>query len=424
MRQHIYKDRFIPLRKADLIDLCLQESAWHETNEAPLVADDKKAFLTLCELVIATLHFEYHQTLEVLKDSYAPFDPNADTLMLGDVSESALDNKQKRFSQVFAEVLNAANFEKVTEQDLQDALQEESLFKVRLAVEFEDFAQVVFYRRGEHQRTETLSKFWGLKKQSIVFTNYDKVAVYIKFKDAAYFKHKNRNTAHFEPGATIIKLFQNVPKADLEMLFPNSEVRMRTLDKAIIGGSAVVGGTIVLVTKLGASLLLLGGLFSYWLGLSDKEVTIGSQELLALGIGASVLGGFIFKEWSKFKNRKLKFMKALADNLYFKNLDNNAGVFHHLIDAAEEEECKEVILAYYFLLASRDGLSKEQLDSTIENWFVQKFGFDIDFEIEDALNKLIRFGMVEQTNNIFKANSIAKAQTALDTKWDDLFSCT
>ena len=45
-------------------------------------------------------------------------------------------------------------------------------------------------------------------------------------------------------------------------------------------------------------------------------------------------------------------MKALADSLYFKNLDNNAGVFHHLVDAAEEEEFKEAVLAYYFLLTA------------------------------------------------------------------------
>ena len=36
-------------------------------------------------------------------------------------------------------------------------------------------------------------------------------------------------------------------------------------------------------------------------------------------------------------------MKALSDNLYFKNLDNNAGVFHTLIDAAEEEDIKEAL---------------------------------------------------------------------------------
>lgn len=50
--------------------------------------------------------------------------------------------------------------------------------------------------------------------------------------------------------------------AGLEMLFPNSQVRTRTIDKAMIGTSASVGGAIVLVTKLvGTSLLVLAGLF-------------------------------------------------------------------------------------------------------------------------------------------------------------------
>ncbi|GAB2680293.1 hypothetical protein GCM10027170_07950 [Aliiglaciecola aliphaticivorans] len=414
MQQSIKKDRFIPLRKADLINACLQQGQLNE--------QDKNAFIDLCHILVSTLHFEYHQTLEILKDSYAPFDPNSDTLPVHSTTKQSLDNKQQVFAQTFAQVLNAANFEKVTEQDLQEALHEASLFKVRLEVEFEDFAEVVFYRRGEYQKTETLSKFWGLKKQQVSFTNYDKVAVYIKFKNADYFVSKKMKSLNFEPNSTIIKLFQNVPKADLEMLFPNSEVRMRTLDKAIIGGSALVGGTVVLVTKLGASLLLMAGLISYWIGLSDKAVTIGTQELVALCAGAGVIGGFIFKEWSKFKNRKLKFMKALADNLYFKNLDNNAGVFHHLIDAAEEEECKEAILAYYFLLINTQAISSEQLDQQIEHWFAQQFDFEIDFEIEDALNKLHRFGLIEKYNNLYRAVSLNQAHSQLDKQWDSIFN--
>ncbi|WJG11256.1 TMEM143 family protein [Aliiglaciecola sp. LCG003] len=407
------KERFIPLRKADLIKACVEHG---ELNEG-----DKTAFLDLCKILVSTIHFEYHQTLEVLKDNYAPFAPNSDTLSVYRSNTQDLNNQQQVFAQTFAQVLNAANFEKVTEQDLLEALNEESLFKVRLEVEFEDFAEVVFYRRGEYQKTETLSKFWGLRKQIVSFTNYDKVAVYIKFKSAEYFTAKKHKNLNFEPDSTIIKLFQNVPKADLEMLFPNSEIRMRTLDKAIIGGSALVGGTVVLVTKLGASMLLLAGIISYWIGLSDKAVTIGTQELIALCAGAGVLGGFIFKEWSKFKNRKLKFMKALADNLYFKNLDNNAGVFHHLIDAAEEEECKEAILAYYFLLTSHQPISREQLDQHIEQWIATKFNFEMDFEIEDALEKLLRFGMVIKENSLYKAVSLAAAHIQLDKQWDAIF---
>jgi hypothetical protein len=196
---------------------------------------------------------------------------------------------------------------------------------------------------------------------------------------------------------------------------------MRTLDKAIIGGSALIGGTIMLVTKLGASLLLVSGLLAYWIGLSDKEVTITTKELLALAAGAGVLGGFIFKEWSKFKNRKLKFMKALADNLYFKNLDNNAGVFHHLLDSAEEEECKEAILAYFFLLIGKDSCTATDLDRMIEHWFKETFNFEIDFEIEDALSKLSRFGIIKKQDDKYQALSIAEAKVALDNKWDAIF---
>lgn len=422
MQQSVNKDRFIPLRKNDLLSVCV--------NENRLAEDDKAAFMSLCKLMVSTLHFEYHQTLEVLKDSYAPFDPNDYTLSVDDISTNAAVHSQheshlhqrKVFADAFAKVLNAANFEQITKQDLQDALQEESLFKVRLAVEFNDFEEIVFYRRGEYQKTETVTTFFGFKKQEVTFTNYDKVAVYIKFKDAQYFEQNERSTANFAPSSTIIKLFQNVPKADLEMLFPNSEVRMRVLDKLIIGGSAVVGGTIMLVTKLGASLLLIGALLSYWVGYSDEEVSIGTKELLALGLGAGVLGGFIFKEWSKFKNRKLKFMKALADNLYFKNLDNNVGVFHHLIDAAEEEECKESILAYYCLLTSEQALTKIELDDKIEQWFAAKFDFHINFDIEDALAKLTRFGIIQCDNEHYRAVPIADAKNVLDGKWDALFS--
>lgn len=413
MPNHAKYNRFIPLRKSELISACSQDSK--------LSNSDAIQFAHLCQILVSTLHYEYHQLLETLKDSYAPFDPHIDTIQLTSMSTEKLQELQAQFSRCFIQVLNAANFDKITESDLQQALTEESLFKVRLAVEFDDFAEVVFYRRGEEQRTETIRKYWGLVKQKVRFTNYQKVAVYIKFKDAEYFAQKGKPPVSFKPSSTVIKLFQNIPKADLEMLFPNSEVRMRLIDKAIIGGSALVGGAVMLVTKLGASLVLLAALFSYWLGISDKNVTIGSQQLIALGAGIGVFGGFIFKAWNQFKNRKLSFMKALSDNLYFKNLDNNSGVFHHLVDSAEEEESKEAILAYYFLLISDKPLSKNMLDQRIEAWFDDKFDLELDFEVEDALTKLERFGLVEMTKDEYSAVPLSKGRRILDKNWDDLF---
>ncbi|TMO27102.1 TMEM143 family protein [Pseudoalteromonas sp. S4741] len=403
--------RYIPFRKHDIITMCAKE----------LAKDQQTSFKQLCELLASLIHFQYHGTLESLKNNYAPFDPNSDTRLINSVTDEQKAQCQRDFAIDFANVLNAANFEVITHQDLQDALNEESLFKVRLEVEFDDFEEVVFYRRGESQLTETITSFWGLRKKPLHFTNYDRVAVFIRFKDKAYFESKNKLPMGFEPSSTIVKLFQNVPKADLEMLFPNSEVRMRPIDKIIIGSSALIGGAVVLVTKLGASLLLLFALFAFWGGFRDEAVTMTQQHFITLAIGIGVFGSFVFKEWSKFKNRKIKFMKALSDNLYFKNLDNNAGVFHTLIDAAEEEDIKEALLAYSFLLKSKNGLSAHALDEQIETWFKSKYQCELDFEISDALEKLERMHLVTCTNTLYNAVNLERAKAILDERWDSLF---
>lgn len=390
-------------------------------KDAQLSEAEVKNFRELCRILEALFHFEFHARLEKLKTCYGPFNPDADTLQVFDYSDADKIRLQKQLVSEMTKVLNAANFEKITAEDLMQALGEESLFQIRLEVDFQDFEDVIFFRRGETVREETLVKFFGLWKRKFQFTNYDRVAVYIKIKEKAYFEKQGRKNLYFEPGSTIIKLFQNVPKADLEMLFPNSKVRMKTIDKIIIGVPAAVSGLIVLVTKLGASLLLVGSIISFWLGIKDEEVQIKQQHLIALGAGLGALGGFLFKQINKYKNRKIKFMKALSDNLYFKNLDNNAGVFYHLIDAAEEEEFKEAVLAYYFLLTTKEPPTKKELDRRIENWLAERWDCQIDFEIGDAVDKLQRLELIDADEDYLRCVPLSAAQQQIDSIWDNFF---
>ena len=390
-------------------------------NDSRLSENDQKLFRQFCHILKSLIHFEFHHQVETLKDCYSPFNPDADTWLNYDYSEQEKKTLQKKLVEGLAVILDAANFQKITEADLEEALKEESLFKIRLRVDFNDFEEVIFYQRGASFKEEIQVKYFGLKKAPLRFTNYDRVMIYIKFKEADYFKSKKQKTLYFTPGSTIIKLFQNVPKADLEMLFPNSEVRMKTIDKLIIGIPAAVSGIAVIATKLGASILLIASVISFWLGLSKKEVRIDQQHLIALALGLATLGGFLFKQVDKFKNRKIKFMKALSDNLYFKNLDNNTGVFHHLVDAAEEEEFKEAILAYYFLLVEDRDLTITALDETVERWFESKHNCRINFEIEDAFKKLKRWGLVDLDKDIIRRKNLNDAMQQLDKIWDNYF---
>ncbi len=408
-----HRNRFIPFRKADIITMC--------SDDARMPAEDVASFRDFCRILEALFHFEFHRRLESLKNCYAPFNPDADTRTLAGYSDEEKARLQKKLVAEMTSVLNAANFEKITAADLEQALAEESLFKIRLEVDFDDFEDVIFFRRGESLKQETLVQFFGLLKKSFDFTNYDRVAIYFKFKDREYFEDRGRKKLNFLPGSTLIKLFQNVPKADLEMLFPNSKVRMKTIDKLIIGVPAAVSGVVVVVTKLGATLLLIGALVTFWLGLSHEEVHLNQKHLIALGAGLATLGGFLFRQIGKFKNRKIKFMKALAESLYFKNLDNNAGVFHNLIDAAEEEEVKEAVLAYFFLHAEKQPMRKDELDRLIEAWFETEWNCRIDFEIDDAMKKLERLELVTRDGDRLQCLPLDAAKRRLDHIWDNYF---
>jgi hypothetical protein len=407
------KERFIPFSKADIIKMC--------ADEGTLAADELTIFSDVCTLVSSIFHFKFHSSLELLKESYAPVNPDVDTKPLYSKTD---DEKVLLEAQLIIELkalLNAANFEEITQRDLDRALHEESLFKIKLNVDFNDFEQVLFFRRGESIKHETLSCWFGFKKETISFVNYDSVVIYVKYKDQQYFEQNKRKQLFFKPGSTIIKLFQNIPRADLEMLFPNTEVRMKTIDKLIIGVPAVVGGIIMLATKLGATLLLTWSLLAFWLNMHDEPVVLDQTALLALAAGFGTLGAFLWKQFSNFKNRKIQFMKTLTDSLYFKNLDNNTGVFHRLIDAAEEEECKETILAYYFLLRAKKSITIETLDNTIETWFQTHYQQSLDFEIGDAITKLVDLGLATKTEKQFSAIPLHDARVQLDRLWDGYF---
>ena len=219
----------------------------------------------------------------------------------------------------------------------------------------------------------------------------------------------------------MLKLFRNVPRADMEMLFPNTEIRMRLLDKLLIGIPAAVSGGIIATTKLAASLLLVGSFIGFWLGINSEPVELNKPALLVLLAGVGALGAYFWKQFNVFKNRKLQFMQSLTQNLYFKNLDNNAGVFYRLANDAEEEECKEALLAYYFLLLAAQPMEKHVLDKTIEDWFENKWQCTLDFDIGDALDKLLALGLINESQGLFSASPLSGAIEVLKKRADDYF---
>lgn len=411
-------ERFIPYRSTEIIDMLC--AGWGRNVEA------QQQFRAFCTILESLYHFEFHDKVKALKDYYHPFDPDKDTNSNRVYTPENLHEYETKLIAKFTEVINNANYETLTEQDIQHALNESSLFSVSLHIDFDDFANYIIYRRGDIVRKTTIKK-WYFWQVEVNVPTFERVVMLVKFKDAQYFATKSRTHLPFEPGSMVIKLFKDIPKADLEMLFPNAQVKMNTNEKLMMGVPAI-GGAIGIIMKTGAGLLafiiVLQALISHFL--YGGGFTMPSPSELAQIIGGvtalGAIGGFLFQQWAKYKNRKIEFLKILGDNLYFKNLDNNVGVFHHIVDAAEEEECKEAILGYYFLLKHPPGLTAAELDQSVEAWFATKYGVNIDFEVDDAVRKLQELNLCKLVNGaVYQVLDLTAACRHLDEIWDNYF---
>ena len=400
-------EHFIPFRLHDLERLTLEG--------APGGADFTKT-TTLLHLL---LRHEHAERLARLKDLYVDFDPNRDT--------QAVPGQHQRsdpvaFSHELKALLERANYAALSESELHEAFRTESVFSVKLHTELSDFRELTIYVRGRRQRQETIRSWLGWRKRTLDVPFFERVLIYIRFQSAEHFPEKRRKKLLFTPATTQLKLFANVPAADLEMLFPNSEVRMKTLDKLMIGVPAVFG-IATMWLKIG---LILGFLWAglrligKHAGIHDQEVDIGTlaaQASLVLGACVAIYL-FIGRQLMRYRFRKLQFIKALSDNLYFRNLDNNAGAFHRVVDEAMEEDSKEALVAYRFL--AEGPATAAALDAKIESWFRQRLQSTVDFEVEDSLAKLERLGLARCEGTSWTAIGPKHAAQLLRERWSQL----
>ncbi len=395
-------DHFLPFRKHDILRLV------HEG------APGGGAFNETVTLLDLLLRQEFQDRLERLKDLYHGMDPNADTKPVpGDVTRA----DPVAFSHELQGLLKRANYQVLSDAELHEAFTTESLFKVKLHTRLDDFREMSIFTRSKRRRQETITTWFGFKRRVLEVDFFERVLLFVRFQDREHFDAKRLKKIPFVPGTTQLKLFANVPAADLEMLFPNSEVRMKTMDKLIIGIPAIAG-FIGIALKIAGSFAILLLLVKHWVGLHPDSPVINGAVWAAIGLAVFTLTMFVSRQLGRYKFKKIQFLQSLADNLYYRNLDNNAGAFHRVLDDAQEEDVKEAVLAYRFLVQAP--ATAEELDATVEAWFKTRLETTLDFEVEDGLAKLERFGLASRSGTHWHAVPPAEAAKLLHQRWSQL----
>jgi Protein of unknown function (DUF3754) len=390
------REHFIPLRKKQLLEiLCALPG---------LTQAEQSQFRQLYRLLEATFHFEFHTRLEDLKDAYASFDPDADTQSVVSADAAELERQLGILFDKFVTLLDRANFTRMSRNDIRKALDSASDWGLNLNVDFDVFDRIELFSRGDRIGRRS-KRNWRNRFQleEVDVPIYRRLVLILRLRDHPLLGKK------VDTQSVFIKIFKDIPKQDVEMLLPGTTVRMTIADRGKIVLPAL-SGLMITIWKIikGALVLAAAGVY-------------GTLAFLGL-VGGTI--GYGMRSFYGYQQTKQKYQLSLTQSLYYQNLDNNSGALCRLIDEAEEQECREAMLAYFFLWrqGSDAGWTGQQLDDAIESFLEQRVQVQVDFELSDAIDKLKRLQLVEPVaEDRLRAVPIDVALGALDRAWDGYF---
>lgn len=435
----VYQNReaYIPYSRQEIIDLCLAEGKIREC--------DRQDFRNFCDILAAYYHFKLHRSLETLKTNFVPFNPDLNRPYT--VEDIKIQQQERNLIDTFKTILERANYSPISKRTIDRALVEDSVFDLKTEVDFNDFETMICYSRGDALDKLTAKKWW-FKTVEKEIDVYRKVVLLIKFKEEQHFKDKpvNNEQLNFKPGKIYVYLYKNLSKLDLEFIFPNIKMSMNWKDRLLFGVPAV-GAAIPLTLKIIPQIILIVGVIIYLtlghqpiaeLEVKEEDVRDIAPLLIAILSLIITMGGFAFRQYTNYKNKQIKFQKSITETLFYRNIANNTGVFKYIIDAAEEEECKEIILVYYHLLISKNPLTLSQLDDRIEAWMENSLNTKIDFDINKTIRNLSQIkaiierkqdntysskqvSLLQQDNDRCQVLPLKEALQAMDYVWDNIF---
>lgn len=412
---------FIPVARDDVIGELASEKFWTNPNE-------RSSVISVLKLIGLLRQHQSAETLNGLVDLYDPFNPDDETINLVEATEMERMEKRRVFNEKMKELVTSANFHEIGSDEMDDIFEKASPDGVHVEVDFEEYELCLMYYRGEariQKKKRDIRKLF-LKHITFEVDIYKRLFVAVKFKpeeqryaelkqqgldDKAARKKVKKNRKMLPPACSsdhiYVKIFKNIPKYDVEMLFPNLRVKMKYRDKLQLGGSALFG-TLTWVIGTGTKYLLAAAIAPIYLA----------------GAFVTGIGGIMYAQIRNIFVTRDRYRMQLAQSLYFQNIANNQAALALMVDEAEEEDIKEEALLYVYLCQSP--IHEEQLENLrirINAFLLQNFKINTNFDLHDALDRLMARGLVRRSSSgELWVMSPHEAVPFLQTAWSRLAS--
>uniref|UniRef100_A0A0D3EII1 Aminopeptidase n=1 Tax=Brassica oleracea var. oleracea TaxID=109376 RepID=A0A0D3EII1_BRAOL len=170
-----------------------------------------------------------------------------------------------------------------------------------------------------------------------------------------------------------VKHFKNIPMADMEIVLPEKRnPGLTPMDWVKFLISAVVG-LVAVVT-------------SVEMPKADPWVIFAVLSTVVVSLTADL---FYFS----FQQKMATYQNLVTQSMYDKQLDSGKGTLLHLCDDVIQQEVKEVMISFYILM-EQGKATLEDLDLRCEELIKEEFGERCNFDVDDAVQKLEKLGIV------------------------------
>ncbi|CAK9317851.1 unnamed protein product [Citrullus colocynthis] len=416
-------------------------------------SSDRAEFLKLCKRIEYTIRAWYLLQFEDLMQLYSLFDPvhGAQKLEQQHLSSDEIEVLEQNFLSYLFQVMEKSNFKITSNEEIEIALSGQYLLNLPITVDeskldkvllkkyfathpqpnLPDFVdKYVIFRRGTGiDRTSDfffmekvdmlIGRFWAyllrltrlekifcrrpstrrtedrkkndeilpgaeqddLNVERVRLENMElsarnllgKVTIQEPTFDRIIVVYRRASTKSKSERGIYVKHFKNIPMADMEIVLPEKKNPgltpmdwVKFLVSAIVGLVAVVG-----------------------------SIEMPKADFWVIFAVLSTVIGYCAKTYFTFQQNMATYQNLITQSMYDKQLDSGRGTLLHLCDDVIQQEVKEVIISF-FILMEQGKATLEDLDLRCEELIKEEFGEHCNFEVDDAVQKLEKLGIISR----------------------------
>ncbi|KAK4269596.1 hypothetical protein QN277_022733 [Acacia crassicarpa] len=207
-----------------------------------------------------------------------------------------------------------------------------------------------------------------------------------------------------------LKIYERIPIPDLSVIFPHKKLSFRVIDTVRLDAASILG------------------LLAFVINYKFEDVLSSPSAIFLDVVAISALIIYVTRVVLGYKQTWDRYQLLVNKTLYEKTLASGFGSVHFLLDASEQQQYKEAILAYAILLKAEKGqvTCRQSVQDKCERFMYEAFKVKVEMSIDKAVNTLSRLSLATETvidgRLQLVATPCSMAYEALQQRWNSLLT--